>query len=46
MNRKPSVVLAAYQKAVLQNDSLKAFRAQNRLLEAAFKYHFSRPRDT
>jgi uncharacterized protein YkwD/outer membrane protein OmpA-like peptidoglycan-associated protein len=40
---KAELVLAAYQKAVLQQDSLKAFRAQNRLLEAAFKYHFSRP---
>jgi hypothetical protein len=40
---KAELVLAAYQKAVMQQDSLKAFRAQNRLLEAAFKYHFSRP---
>jgi len=40
---KAELVLAAYQKAVLEKDSLKAFRSQNRLLEAAFKYHFSRP---
>ena len=40
---KAELVLAAYQQAVLQQDSLKASRAQNRLLEAAFKYHFSRP---
>jgi len=39
----PELILAAYQHAVLKQDSVKAFRAQNRLLESAFKYQFSRP---
>jgi hypothetical protein len=40
---KAELVLASYQNAVLKQDSAKAFRAQNKLLDAAFKHHFSRP---
>lgn len=37
------LILGSYKKAVALKDSLKAFRAQNRLLDAAFKKTISRP---
>ncbi len=37
------LVLGSYKKASELKDSLKAFRAQNRLLDAAFKKTISRP---
>jgi outer membrane protein OmpA-like peptidoglycan-associated protein len=41
-NSPPEIVLGAYKKAVENNDSLKAYRAQNRLLNEVFKKNISR----